>query len=86
MPQGIFQGILRKLEKEIIQKFWEFKEIWVKYKEIETNSMKTIPEALARVFHLSRSLLLKRTIKEHKIEENKIKFLKCSLAHTTILH
>ena len=28
----------------------------------------TIPEALARVFYLSMSLLLKTTIKEHKIE------------------
>ena len=58
-----FQGNLRK-EKEIIQKFKEFKEIWVKCKETESNSRKiTIPEALARVFHMSTSLLLKRTIK-----------------------
>ena len=56
MPQGIkefqkfkeFQGNLRK-EKEIIQKFREFKEIWVKCKENESNSRKiTISEALAR--------------------------------------
>ena len=64
-----FQGNLRK-EKEIIQKFREFKEISVKCKENESNSRKiTIPEALARVFHLSMSLLMKRTIKEHKFEE-----------------
>ena len=65
-----FQGNLRK-EKEIIQKFREFKEIWVKYKEIGSNSRKSkIPEALARIFNLSMSLLLKRAIiKEHKIEE-----------------
>ena len=41
-------------------------------KEIESNSRKiTIPEALARfarVFYLSMSLLLKTTIKEHKME------------------
>ena len=38
-----------KKEKEIIQKFREFKEIWVKCKENESNSRKiTIPEALAR--------------------------------------
>ena len=43
-----FQGNLRK-EKEIIQKFREFKEIWVKCKENESNSRKiTISEALAR--------------------------------------
>ena len=35
-------------EKEFIKKFKEFKEISVKYKEIESNSRKiTIPEELA---------------------------------------
>ena len=95
MPQGIFQGIPKlrnfkeiwRKEKEIIQNLREFKEIWVKYKEIESNSRKiTIPEALARVFNLSMSLLLKRTIKEHKFEE-KLHFSSArSLAHTDILH
>ena len=66
-PQGIFnefqkfkefQGNLKK-EKEIIQKFMEFKEIWVKYKEIESNSRKiTIPEALARSHILVINFLL----------------------------
>ena len=36
-------------ENEFIKKFKEFKEISVKYKEIESNSRKiTIPEELAR--------------------------------------
>ena len=72
-----FQGNLRK-EKEIIQNFREFKEIWIKYKAIESNSKKiTIPDELARIFNFRMSLLLKRTVNEHKMT-----FLKCSLART----
>ena len=40
---------------------------------------------LARVFHLSMSLLMKYLSKTMKLEK-KIKFLKCSLAHINILH
>ena len=60
-------------EKEFIKKFKEFKEISVKYKEIESNSRKiTIPEELARIFHLSMSFLLKRARKSKKLKKSDI--------------
>ena len=45
-----FQGNLKN-EKEIIQKFREFKEIWVKCKETNQIQGKSLFLRLARVFH-----------------------------------